>query len=78
MWRRRTQMLNAGPSGPPQRTELDDAEDIVLEILKNIQADIADLKRAVANLPAMRRDIAVLTQDGRMIRAALNDLARHA
>jgi len=53
-------------------------EDIVLEILKNIQADIADLKRAVANLPAMRRDIAVLTQDGRMIRAALNDLARHA
>jgi hypothetical protein len=61
------------------------ADDLVLEILKAIQSDIARLTRDVAaltndmtevktELPAMRRDIAILVQDGRMIRTALNDL----
>lgn len=51
-------------------------EDLVLQILKTIQADMADLKRDVGGLPAMRRDISVLTQDVRMIRAALADLGK--
>jgi hypothetical protein len=48
-------------------------EDLVLEILKSIQADVATIK---SELGLHGRLIDVLVRDGRMIRAALNDLGK--
>jgi hypothetical protein len=55
-------------------------DDLVLEILKGIQAKVAelpairsDIAELKTELPAMRRDIAILVQEGRMIRSALAD-----
>jgi ribosomal protein S3AE len=55
-------------------------DDIVLEILKGLQASVADLAREQVamrrDISILARDVSILTQDGRMIRAALADLGK--
>jgi polyhydroxyalkanoate synthesis regulator phasin len=55
-------------------------EDIVLEILKRIQSDMAAVKSDMSNVKQHIAELTigqnVLVQEGRMIRAALNDLGK--
>jgi len=55
-------------------------ENVVLEILRGIQTDIAGLKTDVTELRRQgnihARTLDILSQDTRMIRAAVNDIAR--
>jgi Cu/Ag efflux protein CusF len=55
-------------------------ENLVLEILRGLQTDIAGLKTDVAELRRQgnvhARTLDILSQDARMIRAAVNDIAR--
>jgi polyhydroxyalkanoate synthesis regulator phasin len=63
------------------------ADDLVLQILRGLQADMAEMRRDVAALKQdvaiVKQDVAalkvnnnILIQDGRMIRAALSDLGK--
>jgi len=50
--------------------------DLVLEILKDMQRQLYVLPRMQAEMATTARAVTLLEQDVRMIRAALNDMAR--
>jgi hypothetical protein len=57
-------------------------DDVVLELLKKIQADVADVRSQLVpmraqldGLPLINRTVTVIQQEVRMLRAAFNDFA---
>ena len=51
-------------------------EDAVLEILKKIQSDLADLAPLKRQVPGIVRTLNVVKQDVRMIRSTIHDMGK--